>query len=81
MTVVLSANPSETRLDPAGLIEAISRPAFVVYATVYIAGIVILSGLSESSIGKRWVYVDIGLCAFFGAHIAQSTCCKLMSAD
>ncbi|CAL1701564.1 unnamed protein product [Somion occarium] len=73
VTVVLSANPSETRLDPAGLIEAISRPAFVVYATVYIAGIVILSGLSESSIGKRWVYVDIGLCAFFGGFTVLST--------
>lgn len=26
----------------------------------------ILSGLSEGPAGRRWVYVDIGLCALFG---------------
>ncbi|KAI1789015.1 magnesium transporter NIPA-domain-containing protein [Ganoderma leucocontextum] len=66
VTVVLSANPSNTRLDPKGLIAAISTRPFGVYALTYVVGIVLLSGLSEGPAGKRFVYVDVGLCAFFG---------------
>ena len=66
MTVVFSANTSDTRLSPDALIEAITRRPFVIYSTVYAVGIVILSGLSEGSFGKRVVYVDVGLCALFG---------------
>ena len=66
VTVVLSANPSDTRLDPKGLIRAITQRPFEIYAVTYVVGIVILSGLSEGSAGKRLVYVDVGLCALFG---------------
>lgn len=66
VTVVLSANASDTRLDPKSLLEAISQRAFQVYTIVYVVGMFILSGLSEGPAGRRWVYVDIGLCALFG---------------
>ncbi len=66
VTVVLSANASDTRLDPKSLLEAISQRAFQIYTIVYVVGIFILSGLSEGPAGRRWVYVDIGLCALFG---------------
>lgn len=66
VTVVLSANPSDVRLDPSGLLKAMGQQAFLVYATVYVIGAIILSTLSEGSMGKRWVYVDVGLCAIFG---------------
>ncbi|KAH9894380.1 DUF803-domain-containing protein [Cubamyces lactineus] len=73
ITVVLSANPSDTRLDPEALRKAISQRPFEVYAIVYIAGIVILSGLSEGAAGRRWVYIDVGLCALFGGFTVLST--------
>ncbi|KAI0356521.1 DUF803-domain-containing protein [Trametes cingulata] len=73
VTVVLSANPSDTRLDPDGLIKALSQRPFEVYAIVYIVGIFILSGLSEGPAGKRWVYIDVGLCALFGGFTVLST--------
>ncbi|KAI0370160.1 DUF803-domain-containing protein [Pilatotrama ljubarskyi] len=73
VTVVLSANPSDTRLDPDGLIKAIRQRAFEVYAIVYIVGMFILSGLSEGPAGKRWVYIDVGLCALFGGFTVLST--------
>ena len=63
---MLSANPSDTRLDPKGLIAAITTRPFEIYAITYAVGIVILSGLSEGPAGKRYVYVDVGLCALFG---------------
>ena len=66
VTVVLSANPSDTRLDHEGLIRAITRHIFLAYSIVYVVGAIILSGLSESSIGRRYVFVDVGLCALFG---------------
>ncbi|KAL4241186.1 Magnesium transporter NIPA [Abortiporus biennis] len=68
VTVVLSANPSDARLDPHGLIAAISQTPFVVYSIVYMVGVILLSGLSESSLGRRTVYVDVGLCALFGKY-------------
>ncbi|KAM5534879.1 hypothetical protein V8D89_011434 [Ganoderma adspersum] len=73
VTVVLSANPSNTRLDPKGLITAISTRPFEIYALTYIVGIVVLSGLSEGPAGKRFVYVDVGLCALFGGFTVLST--------
>ncbi|KAI0722172.1 magnesium transporter NIPA-domain-containing protein [Cerioporus squamosus] len=73
VTVVLSANPSDTRLDPDGLIKAITTRPFEIYAITYVAGIVILSGLSEGPAGKRLVYVDVGLCALFGGFTVLST--------
>ena len=66
---MLSANPSDTRLDPKGLIAAISTRPFEIYALTYVVGIVLLSGLSEGPAGKRFVYVDVGLCALFGNAI------------
>ncbi|PSR73489.1 hypothetical protein PHLCEN_2v10781 [Hermanssonia centrifuga] len=73
ITVVLSANPSDSRLNPDGLILAISQPVFVVYSIVYIVGAIVLSGLSEGSIGTRYVFVDVGLCALFGGFTVLST--------
>ena len=60
ITVVLSANPSDTRLDHNGLIQAITQHIFIAYSIIYIVGAIILSGLSESEVGRRHVFVDVG---------------------
>ncbi|KAI0080677.1 DUF803-domain-containing protein [Panus rudis PR-1116 ss-1] len=73
VTVVLSANTSDTVLDPPGLIHAIARRTFIAYATIYIVAAIILSGLSERPIGSRFVYIDVGLCALFGGFTVLST--------
>ena len=66
VTVVLSSNGSDTRLDPDGLLRAISQTPFIIYSCIYAAGAIVLATLSEGSIGKEWVFVDVGLCALFG---------------
>ena len=71
VTVVLSANASDTKLDPHGLIEAITQRVFVVYAIIYVVAAVVLSGLSEGAIGQKYVFIDVGLCAIFGESIEQ----------
>ena len=66
VTVVLASNASDSRLGPDELLEAISQTSFIVYSSIYVAGAIFLATLSEGSIGRTWVFVDIGLCALFG---------------
>ncbi|KIM46009.1 hypothetical protein M413DRAFT_441076 [Hebeloma cylindrosporum] len=73
VTVVLASNASDTRLDPDGLLQAISQTSFIVYSCIYVGGALILATLSEGRIGKTWVFVDIGLCALFGGFTVLST--------
>ena len=68
VTVVFSANTSDTRLDRDALIEAITQKPFIVYSIAYVIGVFILTGLSASHHGRDWVFVDVGLCALFGAE-------------
>ncbi|KAJ6516066.1 magnesium transporter NIPA-domain-containing protein [Mycena sanguinolenta] len=73
ITVVLASNASDTRLDPDALLVAISQIPFIVYAGVYLVGIIILSILSEGQAGRQHVFVDVGLCALFGGFTVLST--------
>lgn len=66
VTVVLSSNKSDTRLSPEKLLEAVSQQAFIIFSVIYAANALILMGFSEGSVGRRWVLVDVGLCALFG---------------
>lgn len=66
VTVVLSSNASDVRLDPDALVRAICQTAFIVFSCIYVAGAVILAILSHTTVGRRWVFVDVGLCALFG---------------
>jgi Fe2+ transport system protein B len=65
-TVVLSSNTSDTRLSPEKLFKAVSQHVFLVFSAIYVVCASILMGLSERSVGRRWVLVDVGLCALFG---------------
>ncbi|KAG6880299.1 hypothetical protein C0992_000076 [Termitomyces sp. T32_za158] len=67
VTVVLATNASNTQLDPDTLLEAISQTPFIIYSCVYLVGAVILGVLSHSDVGRQWVFIDVGLCALFGA--------------
>lgn len=66
VTVVLSSNTSDTRLSPEKLLIAVSQHAFLIFSAVYVASASILMGFSEGSVGRRWVLIDVGLCALFG---------------
>jgi magnesium transporter len=66
VTVIFAANTSDTRLDQDGIIRAISQKPFITYTTIYVVAAVILVFLSPRQIGKRFVFVDVGLCALFG---------------
>ena len=66
VTVVLASNASDSRLGPDELLKAISQTPFIVYSSIYVAGAILLATLSEGSIGRTWVFIDIGLCALFG---------------
>lgn len=73
ITVVLASNTSDVRLDPAGLQRAISQRPFIIFACIYILAAIVLTGLSEGEIGRRVVFVDVGLCAIFGGFTVLST--------
>ncbi|KAJ3550619.1 hypothetical protein NMY22_g345 [Coprinellus aureogranulatus] len=73
VTVVLASNASDTRLDADSLLHAILQIPFLVFSIVYIVGVVVLAGLSESSLGRRFVVIDVGLCALFGGFTVLST--------
>lgn len=68
-TVVLSSPLSDGLppvLTPEALVQAITQRPFVIFSIVYAVIAVILGGLSEGSMGKRVVVIDVGLCALFG---------------
>lgn len=73
VTVVLSANPSDTRLTPVGLIEAIKQPAFIAFTSIYIIWAIIFVSLSSQRFGSEHVFVDVGACALFGGFTVLST--------
>ncbi|KAI0698636.1 magnesium transporter NIPA-domain-containing protein [Cytidiella melzeri] len=73
VTVVLSANSSDTRLNPDSLLRAISQKVFIVFSILYVVAALVLSSLSEGSVGQRHVFVDVGLCAIFGGFTVLST--------
>ncbi|EKM59435.1 uncharacterized protein PHACADRAFT_114187 [Phanerochaete carnosa HHB-10118-sp] len=73
VTVVLSANPSDAKLDPSALLHALAQKPFIVFSAIYVTAAVILSGLSERQAGQRYVFVDVGLCALFGGFTVLST--------
>ncbi|KAJ3517552.1 hypothetical protein NLJ89_g438 [Agrocybe chaxingu] len=73
VTVVLASNASDTRLDPEALLRAICQTSFIVYSCTYVVGAITLGTLSEGRLGKRWVFIDVGLCALFGGFTVLST--------
>lgn len=80
VTVVLSSNASDTRLDPEALVTAICQLPFLIYSCIYIFGAITLSILSEGRFGRQWVFIDVGLCALFGKWFnAQSASFSLFT--
>lgn len=73
VTVVFSANTSDTRLDRDALLQAVAQKPFIIYSIIYVVGAFILTGLSASKRGREWVFVDVGLCALFGGFTVLST--------
>ncbi|KAF8138656.1 magnesium transporter NIPA-domain-containing protein [Boletus edulis] len=68
-TVVLSSPSSDGPppvLTPDALVEAVTQRPFVIFSIVYLVAAAILGCLSQGSLGRRVVVVDVGLCALFG---------------
>ncbi|KAF8558822.1 DUF803-domain-containing protein [Imleria badia] len=75
-TVVLSSPSSggpPPVLTPDALVEAITQRPFVIFSIIYLVAAVILGGLSEGSVGRGLVVVDVGLCAVFGGFTVLAT--------
>ncbi|KAI0033804.1 magnesium transporter NIPA-domain-containing protein [Vararia minispora EC-137] len=73
VTVVLSAQTSDTRLTPAQIIAAVCQRSFIILTTIYVVGAFILISLSRRPIGQRYVLIDVSLCALFGGFTVLST--------
>ncbi|KAL1740508.1 magnesium transporter NIPA-domain-containing protein, partial [Schizophyllum fasciatum] len=73
VTVVLSTQSSDTRLNPDALIRAICKTPFAVYTVVYLVLGLIFISLSPGRIGQKYVFIDVGLCALFGGFTVLST--------
>lgn len=73
MTVVLSANPSDTRLGPDGLLHALGQHIFIILAVIYVVGATIFVALSSRRLGSEYVFIDVGACALFGGFTVLAT--------
>ncbi|KAI1501308.1 magnesium transporter NIPA-domain-containing protein [Biscogniauxia marginata] len=72
VTVVLSANQEETKLDPHGVWDAITTLEFEVYMGVTIFLIIVLMWASPRY-GHRTILIDLGLVGLFGGYTALTT--------
>ncbi|PHH81649.1 hypothetical protein CDD82_285 [Ophiocordyceps australis] len=72
VTVVLSANQEETKLEPHDVWDAITAPAFEIYLGVTTLLILILMWASPRY-GKRTILIDLGLVGLFGGYTALAT--------
>lgn len=72
VTVVLSANQEETKLDPHDVWLHITTIEFEVYLAVTISLIAVLMWAS-SRYGTRTILIDLGLVGLFGGYTALST--------
>jgi len=73
VTVVLSANTSDTRLSPRQIIAAVSTTIFITFSAVYVVCALLLVNLSGKPVGYRYVIIDVGLCALFGGFTVLAT--------
>lgn len=73
VTVVFSSKQNDVRLDPAQLLQAIKRLEFAIYTTISVCSGGLLAFLSTTSLGDRWVLIDVGTCAIFGGFTVLST--------
>lgn len=66
VTVVFSSKQSNMELNPDELWHALCRKEFIAYAVIAIALAALLVWLSTTSLGQRWILLDIGVCAVLG---------------
>ncbi|KFA75197.1 hypothetical protein S40288_00248 [Stachybotrys chartarum IBT 40288] len=72
VTVVLSANQEETKLNPHDVWDAITTLAFEIYLGVTIFLIMVLMWAS-GKYGKQTILIDLGLVGLFGGYTALAT--------
>ncbi|KAK1236823.1 hypothetical protein MKX07_005942 [Trichoderma sp. CBMAI-0711] len=72
VTVVLSANQKETKLNPDDVWGAITTMEFEIYLGVTTLLIVLLMWAS-TKYGKRTILIDLGLVGLFGGYTALAT--------
>ncbi|OIW33870.1 DUF803-domain-containing protein, partial [Coniochaeta ligniaria NRRL 30616] len=72
VTVVLSANTQETKLEPHDVWKAISTMEFEIYVAVTCSLIAVLMWASPRY-GNRTILIDLGLVGLFGGYTALST--------
>ncbi|ROW17577.1 hypothetical protein VPNG_00546 [Cytospora leucostoma] len=65
VTVVLSANTQETKLDPHAVLDAITTIAFEIYMGITCGLIILLMWLSPKY-GNRTILIDLSLVGLFG---------------
>lgn len=74
VTVVLSANQKETKLNPHDVWGAITTMEFEIYLGVTTFLIIVLIWAS-AKYGKRTILIDLGLVGLFGGLYCSSYCC------
>lgn len=72
VTVVLSAKPSETKMGPDDLWDAIQRWEFLTYIGITALLIIVLM-VASPKYGSRTLLIDLGLVGLFGGYTALST--------
>lgn len=73
VTVVVSSKQSDATLNPDELQKAILRPEFLAYTGIVIVFAILLAYISSTSLGDRYILLDLGVCALLGGFTVLST--------
>ncbi|PWN37835.1 DUF803-domain-containing protein [Meira miltonrushii] len=73
VTVVFSSKQSDATLNPDELLKAVLRPEFLAYTGIVIVFVIALAYVSSTSLGDRYILLDLGVCALLGGFTVLST--------
>lgn len=66
VTVVFSSKQNDATLDPDELWTAISQKGFIAYFIIAVILAALLAWASSTSLGQRYILLDVGVCAVLG---------------
>jgi len=72
-TVVYASRSSDVKITPSQLIKKLSQPLFLLYSILSIVFMILLTFLSQTKYGDRFVLIDLILCALAGSFTVLST--------
>ncbi|GAA5889119.1 hypothetical protein JCM16303_000106 [Sporobolomyces ruberrimus] len=72
-TVVYASRSNDKKITPHHLVQSLKQPLFLAYSLTSLVLMSLLTYLSQTRLGDKYVLIDLGLCALAGAFTVLST--------